>query len=475
MMATESFLQERDWRNLLREIHSGQVIPVIGPGMVSVDAESSGNCSEQNAGPVPLHEILAPRLAQALDLDEPDRFRGYNEVAREFLLRGGQRKELYLTLGEILDQQTFQPAQSLVNLASILDFNLFVAGTPDPLTALAVRQARPAFSMERGVIRFHPAGNPNRSYDAPLSGNIQSPCDLPETFSGPLVYHILGDYNTLPDFALWEEDYMEFICGLIESRDTLENLFRVISNRNLLLLGATSEDWIVRFFLRAARGQRLSDIKRQDYLADTAGNLGEPMIFFFDKAVRSTRIINGNTLQFVDELHARWREQYGTAADENTFLQRQPDEMPRGSVFISYSRDDLPRAVQVAQALASAGVPVWLDKQRLQPGENFERSLEHTIKDAASFFVSLISSATEANANRYVHQERKWAAQKHVDGFVFYIPLIVDQVGDHEIRLEPECFNKIHRERLGPEVLPAFASRMRKYVDQYRDSGRPRG
>ena len=149
--------------------------------------------------------------------------------------------------------------------------------------------------------------------------------------------------------------------------------------------------------------------------------------------------------------------------------------MPRGSVFISYSRDDLNVAVQVGQALAGAGVPVWLDKQRLQPGENYERSLEHTIKDSASFFLSLISRATESDASRYVHKERAWAAQKHVDGFVFYIPLVLDDVAGKAIALEPNCFDKIHRESLSSASLPAFVSRIRDYVEKFRDSGRPRG
>lgn len=470
-MQNESFLSDRDWRNLLREIHSGQVIPVIGPDLVTVSPEGHEASDTQ----VPLHQYLAPKLAAALELDHADRFGGYNEVAREFLLQGGDRKELYLALGEILDRLSFSPPTSLVSLASITDFNLFIASTPDPLTAQAVQKARPGFSLDRSVIRFHPAGNPNRSYDAPVSGSIQSPCDLPETFQGPLVYHILGDYNTLPDFAIWEEDYMEFICGLIENRDTLENLFRVISNRNLLLLGAPSEDWIVRFFLRAARGKRLSDLKSKDYLADKHGNLGEPMIFFFDKAIRTTRIIDGSVHSFVHELARRWKEQFGSTDDSQTFLERQSEEMPRGSVFVSYSRDDLPIAVKVAQSLSAAGVPVWLDKQRLQPGENFERSLEHTIKDSASFFVSLISRATESDANRYVHQERRWASQKHVDGFVFYIPMIVDDLLDSQIRLEPSCFQSIHRDRFVSDSLAKFAHRVRHYVDQYRDSGRPRG
>ncbi|MDB5391617.1 MAG: hypothetical protein JWM11_7263 [Planctomycetaceae bacterium] len=466
-MTASMHLSDRDWRNLLREIHSGNVIPVVGPGLVTVP-DAAGN-------QVVLYKHLAPQLARDLDLDEPDSYTTFNSVARDFLLGGGERKDLYIGIGCILDQLDVPPPKALVELAGITDFELFISGTIDPLLARAVAKARPGFSPERGVIRFHPAGNPNRSHQAPLSGNAEAPCDLPATFRGPLVYHILGDFNTVPDFAVWEEDYMEFIFGLIESRDLLENLFRMLGSRDLLLLGAPSDDWIVRFFLRVARGKRLSDLPRRGYLADSRESLGDSMVFFIDKAVKATRIIEGSPSEFVSQLATRWHEAYGTSneSDADSFLQRQPDDMPRGSVFVSYSHDDLAATVRVAQALAAAGVPVWLDRQRLKFGENYDRSLEHAIKFDSSFFLSIISRASESDPTRYVHKERAWAAQKHVDGFVFYLPLVIDEITD--VRLEPRCFANVDREHLLKDRLPGFVTRVRQLVEQFRDSGHPRG
>jgi hypothetical protein len=57
---TSPFLSEKDWKNLLREIHSGRVIPVVGPRLVTVDDPSTGE-------KLPLFAHLAPRLAAALN------------------------------------------------------------------------------------------------------------------------------------------------------------------------------------------------------------------------------------------------------------------------------------------------------------------------------------------------------------------------------------------------------------------------
>ncbi len=449
-------LPERDWRDLLRRVHHRQVIPVVGPSLVTVPDPASGEL-------VPLHRHLAPSLARGLGLAAPESFTSWNDVARAHLLGGGKRELVYDELRALLDQVPADPPPALLALASITDFDLFISSTPDGLLAHALRRQRPEFSPKTGVIRFHPRG---------LGGES---CDLPAKFNGPLLHHILGDADTYPDFAVWEEDYMEFICGLLEQADTLENLFRVLKSRHLLLLGAPSEDWIVRFFLRVARQQRLSECNQHDYLADQAASLGDPMILFFDQAVKAARVIAGPPAAFVQTLECAWREKYGAAGSDEEFLGRMPAEIPRGAVFISYARDDLGAAVKLARALESAGVPVWLDRIRLEVGANYERSLQHEVKDACSFFISLISKATEADPLRYVHRERAWAAQRHVDGFVFYLPLVLDLDEATPARLEPECIRQSHYDRWNDTTLGNFVLRVRDLVDEFRRAGRPRG
>jgi hypothetical protein len=116
-----------------------------------------------------------------------------------------------------------------------------------------------------------------------------------------------------------------------------------------------------------------------------------------------------------------------------------------------------------------------MDRIRLEAGANYERSLQHEVKDACSFFISLISKATEADPARYVHRERAWAAQRHVDGFVFYVPLVLDLSETNLPRLEPECFRTTHYERWKDATLGHFVRRVRELVDEFRSAGRPRG
>lgn len=451
---------DRDWRKVIRDIQGGKVIPVIGPEMVTVTDPATGE-------PQALFRYLAPRVAEALDLREPERFTTVNTVAGEHLLGGGSRADIYDEVREILDHLDAPPGEALMDLARITDFHFLISSVFDHQLARALSAVRPDFDPKQHLIAYHPS----------------EAIDLPERIGNTLLFHIMGDYDTSQDFAVWEEDYMEFICNLIEHQDTLERLFRILKNRQLLLLGSPGNDWIVRFFLRVTRQTRLSDrgaTAPGEYLAAQGANLEAPLVFFFDKLKHATRVIDGDPSAFVRELYRRWSEQYGQASSDNDFLSQLPVEMPKDSVFISYASDNRAAALTLGRALHAAGVPIWLDKGRLQAGENYEAALEAAVRIHSSFFISLISAETEADTDRvrYVHKERDWAAGRHVDGFIYYVPVAIfpEPPTAWKPVSEPACFSKIHYHKLpGGVATPEFIRMIRQLVETYRLSGRPRG
>lgn len=460
MLSDDVGLSDRDWRKILRDIHDGKVIPVIGPELVTVTDPETGDSQ-------PLVRYLAPRVAAALGLQEPERFTTVNAAACEHLLGGGSRADVYDEVREILDHLDEPPGEALMDLARITDFHFLISSVFDHQLTHALKAVRPDFDPKQQVIAYHPS-------DA---------IDVPEQIGNTLLFHILGDYHTSQDFAVWEEDYMEFICKLIEHQDTLERLFRLLKNRQLLLLGSPSTDWIVRFFLRVTRQTRLTDrgaTAPGEYLADRGGNLEAPLVFFFDKLIHATRVIDGDPSEFVRELYRRWSEQYGGTTSDEEFLSRLPVEMPKDSVFISYASDNRDAALTLGRALHAAGVPIWLDKGRLQAGENYETALEAAVRVHSSFFISLISAETEADTERvrYVHKERDWAEGRHVDGFIYYIPVAIfpEPPSAWKPSSEPPCFSKIHYHKLPCGVAtPDFIRMVRQLVETYRLSGRPRG
>ena len=449
---TTGFSSE-EWDELVLYIQNRQVIPVVGPEVVTIECDGTR---------VPLFRWLATCLSKQLKLTGT--FSSLNEVAGAFLLSGGDRRKIYNGLRLLLRDARLVPCSALVQLAQITDFDLFISSTFDPLLALALEQARPGFARSRDVLAY----------------DTKPATPFPDPLPASLLYHILGKLDTFPEFAVWEEDYLEYLCALVAQRGdgALEGLFRQLRTRHLLLLGAPFSDWIVRFFLRAARGRRLSAPREYgvcEYLADQRANVGEATIFFFDHLAKATRVIEGDPSAFVAELFERWQKSRDMSGSAHDFLARLADEMPKGAVFISYSHDDSEAAARVAMRLAAANIPVWLDKERLLAGADYERNLEHAVRDACSFFISLISRNTEASAERYVHKERAWATSRFQEGFVFYVPVVIDETPDSAIKLEAACFENIHRQRApGGNPPEAFIQRVRQLVETWRVSGRPR-
>ncbi len=347
-------LTDQEWNRLVDNIHDDQVIPVIGPGLISVP--------DGEGGEILLYQWFARALQKRLGLSVPND--SLNGVCCEYLLNNGKRDDLYHHIRDIIREEfAFSPNQALLDLAGISDFKLFLSTTFDPLLGQALEESRPGFRLDsRDLVKsFHP----------------NQPEDINRTIPEPaLLYHILGLYNRHHEFAIWDEDYMEYVFGLNDHRDALENLFLLMTNRYLLLLGAPYQDWIVRFFLRAVKQRRFSDRSSSEFLTDHRSNLGEAMVFFFDKVVQSTRIVGGDPATFVKQLSIRWKERHGSG--EITWEQlkdQMPKQAPQNAVFVSYASDDKEAVLRLVNGLIAAQVPVWLDLDRLEAGSNYERDL----------------------------------------------------------------------------------------------------
>jgi hypothetical protein len=73
-------------------------------------------------------------------------------------------------------------------------------------------------------------------------------------------------------------------------------------------------------------------------------------------------------------------------------------------VFISYVRDDAHLVDRLSEALRSAGVNVWLDKENISPGLRWKDAIRRAIHDGA-FFVACFSEASGSRTRSYMNEE----------------------------------------------------------------------
>ena len=203
------------------------------------------------------------------------------------------------------------------------------------------------------------------------------------------MFHLFGKLNPSGDFVLTEEKLLEYTHRL-QSRDLRPPiLFDLLKTKHLLILGCSLPGWLARFILRTSKGdQLLTQGARGSLVADRA-SAQDPEFAMFLERRKVWPYAEGDGAHFVRELHERWTSQFGQAAQQDAPSASQLEPFKSDSVFISYASEDYKVALNVSQALDSAGVDVWFDKQRLASGDSFRLVIEENI-ERSSYFVPLI-------------------------------------------------------------------------------------
>ena len=443
--ATAGSWRQRTWDELLARIEDRQVVPIVGPDLVMV---------ERAGVPLSLERYVALELAAQLELDgvvgaEPS----LNDVMCAYFERipaGETRTTPYTLVPEILRQAKFAPPLPLQQLAEITDFTLFVTTTFDTLLADALNQVR--FGGERGtsavVYRY------NKRED--LTTTV---AELRER-GQPTVVHLLGQVSSSPTYVLTEEDLLEFLYALQSAEYRPKNLLAELAEHHLLVIGEHFSDWLARLFLRTTKGRKLSQY--QDFtevLADSRTSREAGLVTFLSHFSTHTRIFpGGGAVDFVAELHRRWRERHpASAAPVKAPFVPPAREIPKQAVFLSYAREDIEAVKRLKSALERAGLPVWFDMEQIKGGQDWERRIAENVRSCA-LFIPVMSQHTAAQTrDAYFRVEWNGAierTQRMKAGEVFITPIVVDQLSRQDASGEFPANLKLHIERAEAGELP---------------------
>lgn len=109
------------------------------------------------------------------------------------------------------------------------------------------------------------------------------------------------------------------------------------------------------------------------------------------------------------------------------------------SVFFTYAHYDKKMVFKLYQRMVKDGINVWLDSEKLEPGQNWQREIRKAILKSDVVLVCLSNKFNEQQG--YRHEELKLALEKAklLDDRVFVIPVRLEKCDS------PECLRHLHR------------------------------
>ncbi len=136
------------------------------------------------------------------------------------------------------------------------------------------------------------------------------------------------------------------------------------------------------------------------------------------------------------------------------------------AIFLSYASQDTDVASRICQALRTAGLEVWFDKNELTGGDAWDQRIRKQIKEC-TLFIPIISANTNAREEGYFRLEWKLAVDRShlmADHKSFFLPVIWGDLLEATAHV-PDKFRERQWSRLHDDKsISDFASRVQKIV-----------
>lgn len=437
-MTIDTRKQERFWNQLLTVVSKGTMVPVVGEGLLQIPGDSAGRS---------LYEGLAGRYCEMFGISlDPEQQANLSAAIRKHPDFATDPHDVYQALGD--EYEAWSPAipESLRLLARIRHFNLFISTTFDNLLERALNDERFDGKPLTEVITYSPKNVPDEHQMAEQLSTGR-----------PVVFQIFGSCRTPLQFALTEGDRVEYMHALQTAEYRPKRVFAEVYDRPLLLLGNRFPDWLMRMFLRMVRRTALDhrEVPKQYVLEVEA--LEDPFYGLFLKsfATNTELVEEMKPIPFVAELSRRWSDRFGhepvpVAPPARVTSTR---AMPRNAVFISYCATDASgqvakdaaAAMAMRDALEARGIDVWLDKDQLQGGDEFERRIQRYVQ-TCSLFMPLISTTTESRDDGFFRKEWSWALAKLAEftgsNREYLFPVLLDPLNPYSAKI-PDEFKRV--------------------------------
>jgi hypothetical protein len=417
------------WDDLLLYLEQKQVIPIIGQDLLTVEIEGRS---------VNAYRLMAERFAEELKISPellPQDFT-LSQVIAAYPRFREKRSLIYSQTKATFDRLPVSVPEPLRLLAQIPAFRIFVTTTFDPW-------------MERALVEERFGARPRPLSIGYSPGEAPDLTDEQMTSQEPIVFQLFGRVAATPQYGVTEEDLLEYIHRL-QSRPP-KNLCDALRDHHLLFIGNAFSDWLARFFVRIARGDRLSAPHGKEvFIVDDELRRSSTMTSFFQGFCWETNILAENTpVEFVRLLHEKWFERHppaGPAISANTV--QESAKSASHCIFISYASEDFEAAGRLRDTLDQLGLNVWMDRKGgLEAGDLYRAKIRHDIWHC-TLFIPLLSKNAERRKEAFFREEWDDALRRmrrfKGSSRAFIIPVVIDDLNLDAARDIPDEFKEIH-------------------------------
>ena len=389
---------EDNWNELIAQIQMGNVIPVIGPDLLTED-ESGQN----------YHQILINKLAHDLKVTSNPTSFSQLVYDSDFLNKCRKIDAIYKYL-DILKNAYLPFHPLLVRLLQTKRFPFVITTSFTPVVENCMRQI---FGQDNvNVLQFN--NDSQRSMRVGF-GDIQNEKELRK----PTVFYMFGKVCAEPHrYVVTDLDMMEFCKTWLTGMGIPRNLVEHLKKRYLLFMGSSYSDWLFRFIWFSLRHNSVESQSSSMFVVDTQdSNLGS-----FERFLERLEAFT----QHDPEAVISQIEQRLLKIDENQDCYQLPKEEFTYDVFLSYSRTDSDAATFLYDQLRQKGISVWFDKHSIEMADTWRNVILSGIRQSKLFVPLLTNNIAQEYLIPHEYRE-EWiqAAEiaKRLGGRAFIIPV----------------------------------------------------
>lgn len=435
----ESEKSNIDWVDLLDLVEDGELVPVLGKELLLVKTDDGERL---------LESVIVESLISSFRLSPEDfpKDCSLNEFSVHYLgmfpqqKRETSKRRIQKRVAEIMVTADFQLPESLIKLAAITQFTLYIDTTPYGLMELALNQQR----EENCVSRNHN-----------LHGDIGDIPSESQRKSTPCVFNLFGELPSQgkpsPDFAVTDEDMIEHLHRFNKQSAQFSELCAELQEKRMLLVGSGLPDGVARILIRSLSNDRLFPYGNHKIVDGRA--VQNPQLLLFLRGFTDDVYLSKDAIAFVDELHGQWQNKVGPGespgydSDSRPHSSGLPGDVAgkagANGVFISYKRDDAEPVKRLVAALEQVGLPVWQDTQSIRGGDDWLYEVRESIKNCMLFLpiISRNAQTDESEATREWNLALK-RAERMSRGTAFIIPVVIDDTGPGARYIPAEFWEK---------------------------------